>query len=474
MKVLLINPTQDNPAMRGPHKIVLNEAGIYPPCGLLHLATFEVLRGKHEVKILDSIAEGLNLEEIKKRILEEKPDVVGVTLTTLYLGDGYRIVKLVKEISKEIITVVGGPHLSLYPKETINWPDVDIAICGEAEYSFAEVLDRLSKKLPIEKLSDIPGVLTKFNYEKPACKLQIEDIDSLPIVNHRLVPYKKYFSILTEDNPVTVIMTSRGCPFNCAYCPQAGTKVRKRSAKKVADEIQQCLDMGIKDILFFDELFTLEHNRVKELCNEFLSRGLKFRWHCRTRIKDVDKEIIYLMKKAGCRLIQFGIESGTERIQKIMHKNLNLNKVREVIKMVRDAGILTYGNFMLGSPTETFEEMNKTIEFAMELKLDFAVFAVTHLIPKTEYHTMALKEGKWKEDVWEKYVRYPVEPIENIYWPDFDKNLLEKYCNNAYVRFYLRPWYIYNYIKRIMSPTQILNHFNSLTGILTKLTSRNY
>ncbi len=471
MKVLLINPTQNHPAMIGPHKLVLNEAGVYPPCGLLHLATFETLRGKHEVKILDSVAEGLDLKGIENRIIQEKPDVVGITLTTLYLGDGYRVLLITKKISKEIITIVGGPHLSLFPKETINWPEVDIAVCGEAEYALSEVLDRLEKKKPID---DIPGVLTKNNSGQPFCRLFIDDINNLPIVNRKLLPYRKYWSILSKSNPVTVMMTSRGCPFNCAYCPQAGTKVRKRSAKNVADEIQQCLDLGINDILFFDELFTLEHDRVKELCDEFISRGLKFRWHIRTRIKDVNKEIIYLMKKAGCRLIQFGIESGTERIQKIMHKNLDLNKVREVIKMVRDAGILTYGNFMIGSPTETFEEMNKTIEFAIELKLDFAVFAVMHLIPKTEYHSMVLKEKKWKFDLWERYVKNPLEPIDNIYWPDFDKNLLEKHCNDAYIRFYLRPWYIYNYIKRIMTPIQLLNHFKTGTNIFVNMLVRRY
>ncbi len=469
MKVLLINPLQENPAVPGPPKTILSEGGIYPPQGLLHLASYEAKRGKHEIKIIDAIAEELDYSALEQRIVLEKPDVVGVTLTTLYLGDGYRVLKIAKKISKDIITIVGGPHVSLYPKQSAELSEVDYAVYGEAEYVFGEMLDRLQQEKVVD---DIPGVVSKKNSDKPAVQLTIQNLDELPIPDHKLLPYLKYRSILSKDNPVTVLMTSRGCPFKCSYCPQAGTKLRKRNAKLVADEIQQCLDLGIKDILFFDELFTLEHERVKELCGEFQRRGLKFRWHIRTRIRDVNKEIIELLAKSGCRLIQFGIESGTDRIQKLMNKNLDLQKVLEVVRMTRSAGILTYGNFMLGSPTETKEEMQATIDFAVKLKLDFAVFAITVLLPKTEYYNMGFAQNKIKEDFWEKYIKNPMETIENAYWPDFKKEFLEDMCKKAYLQFYFRPWYVWNYLARIASPRQVMTHFHSAKNIFFEYTKK--
>ena len=463
MKVLLINPLTENPAMPGPPKMILNEGGVYPPQGLLHLASFEAKRGKHDVKIIDSFAEGLDYPAIERRIAQEKPDVVGVTLTTLYLGDGYRVLKSARNVSKDIITIAGGPHATLYPRQTIKLAEVDYAVCGEAEYVFGEMLDRLQNK---QSLEGMEGVLTKANADLPAKQLLIQNLDDLPPVDYTLLPYNKYRSIMSKGNPVIVMMTSRGCPFHCSYCPQAGTKLRKRNAKLVADEVEQCLKLGIKDILFFDELFTLEHQRVRDLCGEFQKRNLKFRFHIRTRIKDTNQEMIDLLAKSGCHLIQFGIESGTERIQKLMNKNLDLKVVEQVIKMTRKAGILTYGNFMLGSPGETHEEMEATINFSIKLHLDFAVFAITMLLPKTDYYEMAFKQGKITEDFWEKYIADPMVPIKNAYWPDFGIQYLENECKKAYLKFYFRPWFMMDYLLRICSFQQMFIHAKSALAIL--------
>ncbi|OGS22734.1 MAG: hypothetical protein A2252_08715 [Elusimicrobia bacterium RIFOXYA2_FULL_39_19] len=463
MKIILVNPLQENPCMPGPPKLILNEGGVFPPQGLLYLATYLKKFSRHEVKILDCIAEALDYAGVETRLAQEKPDVVGVTLTTLYLGDGYRILQIVKKISKDIITIAGGPHPTLFPKQTIKLPEVDYAVCGEADYILGEMLDRIETKKPLD---DMEGVLSKTSPNKEVKQLFIDKLDDLPLVDYTLLPYNKYHSILSTNNPVTVMMTSRGCPFKCAYCPQAGTKIRKRNAKIVADEIEQYIKLGIKDILFFDELFTLEHERVKELCDEFLRRNLKFRFHIRTRIRDVNKDIIKLLKKSGCRLIQFGVESGTARIQKLMNKNLDLDKVRQVIKMTRQEGILTYGNFMLGSPTETKEEMQATIDFAKSSRLDFAVFAITLLLPKTEYYNQAAAQGKIKEDFWEKYILNPLVPIDNAYWPDFTKEFLEEMCKKGYNEFYFRPWYIWNYLTRILSPAQLTTHAKAAFHVL--------
>jgi radical SAM superfamily enzyme YgiQ (UPF0313 family) len=261
-------------------------------------------------------------------------------------------------------------------------------------------------------------------------------------------------------------MTTRGCPYRCAYCPAGGTKLRRRSPKLVADEIERAQSLGINDILFFDEIFALDHKRVKELCDEFKRRRLTARWNVRTRITDITPEIAGIMRSAGCNLIQFGIESGTDRIQRLMKKNLNLGEALDKMRIVQDAGILTYGNFMIGSPTETEEEMNETIEYAIQLKLDFAVFGITNLLPKTQYYERAVSEGKVTKDFWREYIVNPLVPIENVYWPDFDKKRLEEINRSAYVRFYLRPGYVVNYLRRIVTPWNLGGHLKAAFRVL--------
>jgi radical SAM superfamily enzyme YgiQ (UPF0313 family) len=459
MKLLLVWPTQNESAIPGPPKVILNEAGAYPPMGLVQLATGVLKKGRHDVKIVDMILDNITPEKLEDIIRLEKPAVVGVTLNTLYFGDGYKVLRAVKNVSNDIITIVGGAHTTIYPKETIDIPEVDVAFVGEADFYFSDILDRLEEKKPVE---DIPGVITKKSAELPKCSVSVDNLDDIPLPDRKLIKYGKYNSIISAANPVTIIMTSRGCPYKCAYCPAGGTKVRNRSVKHVADEVESCISLGIKDIYFFDELFTLNKARVKELCEEFKRRKLKFRWHIRARINDIDEALVELLAGSGCRLIQFGIESGTDKIQKVMKKNLDLAKVERVIKMTRDAGILTYGNFMIGSPTETREDIMKTVDFAARIKLDFAVFAITILLPGTEYYQMAFDQGFLKEDIWKKYITNPGTFIDNGYWPgEFTKEELDDLCKASYKKFYLRPAYVLGYFSRIMTLAQLGNHLKS-------------
>jgi radical SAM superfamily enzyme YgiQ (UPF0313 family) len=459
MKVLLIWPTQENPVMPGPPKTILNEAGAYPPIGLVQLATNVRARGNHEIRIIDMILENLNMEKLEKIISEERPDAVGITVNTLYLGDGYNAFKTVKKVSKDIITIAGGPHVCAFPKEAIGLDEVDIAFYGEADFAFSDLLDRLSAKKPVE---DIPGVITKRSTRIPGKSVSIENLNDIPVPDRRLLDYKKYNSILSADNPITIMMTSRGCPYKCAYCPAGGTKMRARSVESMTGEVESCLNLGIENIFFFDELFTFNKKRVNDICAEFSRRKLRFFWHIRARINDIDEPLLELLAKSGCRLIQFGIESGTERIQSVMNKNLDLKRVEKVISMTRKAGILAYGNFMIGSPTETEDEIMRTIDFSIRLKLDFAVFAITMLLPGTDYFNMAVKKGYVKPDMWETYAKDPSKNIENCYWPgEFSKEKLNELCVKAYKSFYMRPGYVLNYLSRIATPAQVLNQLKS-------------
>ena len=392
--------------------------------------------------------------KLENYIKAESPDVIGVYSNSYYWWDTVHTVKIVKNISKDIIVVLGGPHVFIYPKETISFPEVDYVIYGEGELAFKELLDNLENKKSVE---DIPGVITKLNQNKPFEFQRMEDLDKLPFPDRNLVSYKKYNSILAIKNPITTLMSSRGCPYNCYFCSSEKMhKPRGRSPDNVVEELTICVKMGINDFLFFDELFTFPKKRAIQICEKIVDSGLKIRWQIRSRADVIDRELAKKLKKAGCQLIQFGIETGSPHIQKVLNKNLNLNKVKETIKIVKEEGILTYGDFMLGSPEETKDEIFQTIKFAKELHLDYAVFYITQILPETELYNRALRENILDRDYWQEYALNPENQLKNINWlVNFSVEEINNLARLAYRIFYFNLRYIWGSIKRIKTLKQL-------------------
>jgi radical SAM superfamily enzyme YgiQ (UPF0313 family) len=457
MKVTLIYPCLSYPALgNAMAQIISSEAGFYPPLGLLYLAGYLETYTSHELEFIDALAERMDYRELENRLKESQPDVVGIYFTTFYLYDSILTARIVKKVNPEIFTVAGGPHVYLYPYETVDLPEIDYVVFGEGEIVFKELVESLDKK---DKVNEIPGVLTKTNRNRiNLVKQRIPDLDQLPFPARHLSPYKKYSSILAKRNPITTFISSRGCPYNCYFCDnlESGQKVRFRSPKNVVDELESSISLGIYDIFFFDELFTLNRKRVFDICDEIISRSLPIRWHIRSRADTIDEAMVKKLKQAGCRLIQFGIESGSSHIQKVINKKLDLELVEKNIKMVRDNGILTYADFMFGLPEESSEEMKQTVEFATKLNLDYAWFSPFHTLPETEFYRRGLDTKKIKLDYWKKYLQNLPQPIEEFWWPDFNYRDLSEFLLYAYRKFYIRPEYFWNKLWRTDSLSQLI------------------
>ncbi len=457
MKILFIFPPKENWALRNIqlHKKIDEESGNYPPLGILYVASYlEKNIPSCEIKIIDAPTEKLSFENIKSTVKNFLPDVVGIYFCTEYLYDAYKVAESVKEVNKNILTVAGGPHLHIYPFETIQTPYIDFVVYGEAEIAFCNLIDSLiNSKDP----NNIDGIITKYNLQKQHKVQYIFNLDELVMPNRRLLNYKLYRSFITYSNPITTMVTSRGCAFNCYYCNsiERAKKVRFHSAEFVVKEIQDIVSLGIKDVIFFDENFTFNIRRVEDICDLIIEKRIKIRWHCRSRADmKLEKKILQKMKDAGCRMIQFGIETATPRLQKIINKHLDLENVKKVIKICKDVGILTYGNFMLGLPTETKQEMLNTINFAIELGLDYAPFGVFNPLPKSVFYENALKDRTIKKDYWYEYVKDPSKPIVDYWWPLHDKNILKELNYFAFKKFYFRPSYILKSIFRKQSIKQ--------------------
>jgi len=439
------------------------QVGFYPPLGLLSIAASMEKYPDHEVRVIDCVVDSISHLQLKEMISSEKPGMVGIYAGTFYLYDLILVTEDVKRINPDIIVVIGGPHVYTYPHQAISISSVDYAVYGEGEFVFPKLVERLDKHLSVD---DLPGVLDKRNQK---LELQrIPNLNVLPFPARHLVSYRKYRSVLAQKNPITTVMSSRGCPYNCYFCNniERSKKVRSKDPKNVVDELQQCYEMGIEDFLFFDELFTYDKNRVLGICKQIISRNLPIRWHIRSRADTVDQEMVEWLARAGCRLIQFGIESGTPRMQKVINKRLNLNKVEQTVRMVKQHRISVYADFILGLPGETKEEMNQTIEFAVKLELDYAMFNIYVPLPETVFYRQGLVNGKIPKDHWLEYLDKPQTEIGQLYWPDFTWEELDKIHRKAFRKFYLRPRFVWKNATGVRSFRQLFWQIESAFNLL--------
>lgn len=453
MRVLLINPPFKNVFMVNTPSIVDEEQGFFPPLGIMYVASYAENETEHKIEILDTQVEQIDYTQIEHEIKKRRPDIVGITTMTFSLIDSILTAKIVKKVDDGIKVVFGGPHVGIYPEETINFPEVDYLVIGEGEITFVELLQNIDEK---DKLKKVKGLVFKDNSTivKTDSREFIKDLDALQFPARHLTPYKKYHSLLAKESIVTTMITSRGCPYKCIFCnrPHLGKMFRARSAINVVDEMEDCVKMGISEIAVYDDTFTLDQQRAIDICNEILDRRLEIRWDIRTRVDAIDKELLSKLKEAGCDRIHYGIEAGTPEILKVLKKGITLEQAKNAIKWTKEIGISSLAYFMIGSPQESREQINETINFAKKLNPDFAHFSITTPFPATELYIMGRERGFIKNDCWSDFAKTPSVEFQSPYWEEnLSKEELIKLLNFAYKRFYVRPKYIIRSITKIRS-----------------------
>jgi radical SAM superfamily enzyme YgiQ (UPF0313 family) len=444
MKVLLIYPPAENVIMSGLPPLVDEEAGFYPPLGILYVAAYAERNTTHKIEILDTQVERMNYAAIEREIERRKPDIVGIQTMTFTLVDVILTAKVVKKVNKEIKIVLGGPHVSIYPDETIAIPEVDYLVLGEGEVTFTELIQNIENTQELER---IKGLVFKEGERiiNTGSRELIDTLDTIPFPARHLTPYQEYYSLLSKQSPVTTMITSRGCPYKCIFCdrPHLGKRFRARSARNVVDEMAECVEMGIKEFFLYDDTFSIDRQRARDVCDEILSRGLDISWDIRTRVDNVNQELLEKLKEAGCRRIHYGVESGNAEILKVLRKGITIEQVKEAFKMTKEAGITTLAYFMIGSPRETKSQILETIEFAKKLNPDFAHFTITTPFPATPLYYMGLKEGQLKNDYWKEFAKNPMKDFVPELWEEnLSREQLIELVKYAYKSFYTRPRYI--------------------------------
>ncbi len=400
MKALLIQPNS-----------ITSRGILTPPLALLFVAEAARLRG-HEVKIVDR-----NVDFFTKRLIKEfKPDVVGISVFTgPLIKDAISISRFIKkELGDRTKIVWGGIHPSLLPDETVSNDFVDIIVIGEGEETFADLLDALRDK---KDLKNIPGLCLKDDGKiiRTPERAFIDNLDSLPLINWDLINAKKYLDL------EVVLVSSRGCPYNCNFCYNQEFNKRRwraQSAGRVLEEIKRVEKITKnKHLKFHDDNFTVDKKRVIKIMEGLTSDHSLY---IEARPEHIDKELLDSLKKFKKVWIFIGVESGSEALLKKMNKMVEIETIKKAFELIDNyKNILTTASVILGLPNETAEESLKTVEFAKSLKPSWITFCIFTPYPGSFY---------FKDLTEKKIITAPSTTIE---WADYTPDILKSNLDNT-------------------------------------------
>ncbi len=422
------------------------------PMGIAYLGAVLEKEG-FSVEVFDQMVEEETLED---KIKNNNFDLVAISANTPLIKGAWEAAKVVKKHSNAIV-VLGGPHPTSLPEESLKKKFVDVVVRSEGEVTISELVKKISKNQSIERILGISykkGEKIIHNPERPL----IENLDSLPFPAYHLFKIDKYSlsqplkDRKTKASRAFYIMTSRGCPFGCIYCYKGiyGRTFRARSPENIIAEWKYLVkELGATEIGVQDDVFNLDKKRALKICELLIKEKLnKIPWLSINGIRAdfTDLELLRAMEKAGCKRVGFGVESGSQSILNIIDKKLELNQIRKAFKSAKSLGLETMGFFMFGNPGENEETMDATIRFAQELNPDIALFSIATPFPGTPLFELVRKKGKFLVKDWGKYGILEGRAYFEI--GGLKKEMVEKKWREAYRRFYLRPKRIFNEITK--------------------------
>jgi radical SAM superfamily enzyme YgiQ (UPF0313 family) len=417
-----------------------------------------------DVALYDFPALGWDKKKFASLIREKKPDFVVLDSTTPSIYSDIDCAKITKDNSKARVIMVG-PHISALPEETlkISGGAVDVACVGEYDYTVRDVIKNFNN---LEKIEGI-AYYTNEGIVKTSPRPLIEDLDQLPFPAWHHLDLLKYFDG-GKLYPYIDIISGRGCPNKCIFClwPQVmhGLNYRLRTPKNVVDEIEYdialCPQILRGEFFFEDDTFTVNKERAILICEEILRRGLKITFSVNARVDNADWEMFKIMKRAGCRELLVGFESGAQEILDNINKNITLEHSYKFMKLAKEAGLGVHGCFVIGLPGETEHTAKKTIDFALSLGCDTIQFSGAVPFPGTVFFEMAQKNGWLKTKDWSKWLGEG-EQKGVVDYPQLSEEKIEYYVDSGLRKFYFRPHYM---IKFFLNTHTISDFYRKIRG----------
>lgn len=461
IKVLLIYPPKIGGVKTPFYRIGADSddegAGHKAPIGLLYVATAVKKYSKHEIRVIDCSAENKSIEETVKEAESFQPDLVGISAWTNYWYSAYTIGKSLKAKMPHIHLTYGGPHIGIYIKETLSIPFVDSVIAGDGEFPFTHLCNMVANN---DFMNNIHGLHLKQYGPKEGSEAFsiLNNLDLVPIPDRSFIKEELYTSVVAHDNNVATMISSRGCPFACIFCKLHFQKTVCRSAENVVEELKQLNNLGFKEIDIYDDTFTWSKERVIKICEGIIKEGINIEWAIRDRVTNADKDLLLLMRKAGLKRVHYGVESGVDAILKRINKKITTDETRRAVKIAKEADLQVMTFFMIGLIDESYEDMKKTIEFALELKSDYSTFNITVPWPGTQLYKQALASGIIPYDYW---LQYAIEPTKDFIIYRFIENKVDlrtmiKLQTSAIRRFYFKPSYLLKEVSKVQSSAEFI------------------
>lgn len=439
-----------------------------PGMGVLMLAAVARQRG-YRVHLIDAKGQGTALDEVCRRIEALRPDYLGLSATTISVTNAARVAERVKRALPGAVTILGGAHVSAVPERTLRaFPGIDYGISGEGEVALFALLERLEREAPVD---DLPGVahrqggLVIANPRAP----YIDDLDSLPAPAWDLLPdfpHRFQPSLFGYPRtPVATLITSRGCPFTCVFCDRStsGRKGRLHGVETVVALCRELAARGARHILFLDDLFTVRKQRVVDLCHALIAAGLDLTWSCNSHPNLLDLPTLQLMRRAGCWQIAYGIESGSQRVLDTVKREVRIPRMRETLRLTRQAGIRTKGYLMLGHPTETQESLLETEAFLRVAELDLCQITKFTPYPGTPAYPTIHQHGAFDED-WER-----MNAMQFVFVPHgLTVADLEHAFDRCYRAFYSRPDVLWSMARLMASEPRFIGRMASSAAVYVR------
>ena len=442
MKILLLNPSYSqrklstDPILTRCTGVPSKAPYVWPPVGLAYMASALRKFSGVDVEILDAQVSEFDIRMAKKF------DLLVINTGTATINYDIRLSHRIKELNGPKVALIG-VHSAYFHKELVK--KCDFVVRGEPDTTLVDLVKCLNKGGEVKKVKGITWKDRKGKIHVNKDRKPAENLDLLPFQAIDLLS-KKYFDIIAKRQPIAFMITSRGCPFQCTFCSAKfySERYRYRSAQHVFDEMKFLRDNGFRDITFFDDSFTVNRKRVMEMCNLIQREKLDVSWRCLSRADTVEEEMLRKMKDSGCYQIEFGVESGSQRMLDLMKKGMTVDKIRKTFKICDKIGLETVGFFMLAYPGENFRSIKKTIKLSHDIKPDFVTFNLFTPLPGSEiFDSFPRKE-------WERY------DFISASFCDIASEKMVKIIRKAYRDYYLKPSYIWRRIRKTKEPLRIL------------------
>ena len=431
------------------------------PNGLCYLAA-STRKAGFKTEIIDAHAMNVSNDKLAHLIVDKNAKYVGISANTINIYSAADLAKKVKKLNPKIKIIVGGPHITPVPVETMKrFPEIDIGVIGEGEITIVDLLNTFEKKKDLKK---VKGIVYRKGKKIIIIEKRelIKNLDDLPPPAFDLLPeFKKYYkppAWSLHEKASALLITSRGCSAQCTFCDRAvfGNVCRTHSAKYVMKIIRKLYhEYGVRHLRINEDNLLLFRNKIKEICDTIIKEKLKISWSCFARVDCVNPEILRLMKRAGCWQISYGIETGEQKILDVEKKNVTLEQIERAVKMTKKAGIRVVGFNMIAHPLETVKSMKKTIDFNKRLKVDDFKAEYLTPFPGTELYYTAEKYGVLDRD-WRNMGVYK-GPVFIPY--GLTEELIVKWHKRGLWQFYLQPRIILSYISQIRSLNDIKTLF---------------